>query len=207
MVLFKKSAGCKATGISNNIKVTLMEEKIDFLIQTKNWNELTPDEKNLIVKELGSEAAFHAFKEVNAHLADSEKSKFSPDRSVLPALRSRMKQKHSPVPRLKKVLLFPIPGYAFVLFGLAMAFVFQSGGKHENDSHTTATLIKRDTVYVSSAPDTVYINRVVYKKVFVPQQPDVISVVNNDPQQQNTAIGVTVKEKEELNNLLVSGSE
>jgi hypothetical protein len=207
MVLFKKSAGHQATGVSIDIKVTLMEEKIDFLIQTKSWNELTADEKNLILKELGSEAAFHAFKEVNIRLSDSEKSRLSPDRSILPGLRSRMKQKHRPVPRLKKVLLFPIPGYAFVLAGLAMAFVFKTGGKRENDNRTTATLVKTDTVYVSSPADTVYISRVVYKKVFIPRQPDIISVVNNDPPQQNAAIGVTVKEKEELDNLLVSGSE
>jgi hypothetical protein len=68
-------------------------------------------------------------------------------------------------------------------------------------------VIKRDIVYVPAKADTIYITKVVYKASPPVQQPVIISANAEVSAERKTAMGVSMKEKEELDNLLVSGSE
>jgi hypothetical protein len=69
-------------------------------------------------------------------------------------------------------------------------------------------VLQRDTVFLPSPPDTVFVSKVIYRfKDHATKTPLVTVVKNTDRTETTSGIGVNMKEKEELDNLLVSGSE
>ena len=92
-------------------------------------------------------------------------------------------------------------GYAMValLFGFGGWWL----GKSEPTIPVTRVekILMHDTVYLATKPDTVFRERVIFK-----DRPIILTTGNNQPEESSTK-GVSMKEKEELDKLLVSGSE
>jgi hypothetical protein len=178
-----------------------MEEKLESLIQSKSWLELDDDEKTFVIEKIGSEARYDALRKVNRALVTAQKVDLSPDPSTLRDLHERLKQKRQPafslwayrMPAVASLLLF-------VLVGAAGWYVGR-----ENSIKATAFIVKTDTVYLSTPPDTIYINKVVYRYVPKPQIEDTKTIIVKNA--STGSRGVSMKEKEDLEKLLVSGTD
>ena len=183
------------------------EKKINELAEAKTWQELTAEERMLILKYLGSEEAYQALRKVNAVLGEM-KSDISPQAKTLATLQHRLRETRKPIrPAAVAILFFKTPAYVSALMILLAMFAGLAIGRRSG-SHavTIQTVHKTDTLIVSSPPDTVVITRVIYRDR--PATQPVMTVANNEPAREvNGPVGVSMKEKEELDNLLVSGSE
>jgi hypothetical protein len=184
------------------------EDRLERLIQSKAWSDLLEGEKEFVLQELGSEASYHAFRKTHLAMATFGKAKLLPDPRVLASLQSKMKQHHEQVSFFNRVFLFKVPAYAVVVLIGFISFFAWLGRSHPQSMVTESPVIQKDTVYIASAPDTVYLTKVIYRNVYREQKAAVISVVeNSDSGNMKSSVGVSMKEKEELYNLLVSGSE
>jgi hypothetical protein len=182
-----------------------MDERIEELIQTRGWNELTPDEKKLIGELIGTEEQYEAMRKVTLGLSAVPKSDLDPSPAVLKSLRQTLRRQKGTSGFLAPVFSFRIPAYAVVLLLTAGVFItwrFQQ--PHGPIQVSTNAIVTTDTVYIERPPDTVYVRQVVYRYVNPPvEKQKIFSVVREmDP----GTVGVNMKEKEELENLLVSGS-
>jgi hypothetical protein len=186
------------------------EERLDMLSQSKSWNELTDDEKKFALNELGTEEAYNSFRKVNDALADSKKAGLLPDQEILFSLKTKFRSKHEHASLLSRVIGFRVPAYATALLICVAAVCAWYVGIKTADPHLTlAPVIQKDTVYLSAAPDTVYLTKVVYRNVYSnPTKKTILSVASHEKElPASHERGVSMKEKEELDNILVSGSE
>lgn len=183
-----------------------MEDKLEMLIYSKEWNELTNEEKEFALQHVDSVEQYTALRKISLSLENFPKLQFSEDPQVLKSLKSAFRKKHQP--SLERFLHFRTPGLATILLlvlaaGIGWYFGQQSTGTAAKASIEFIT--KTDTVYLKTAADTVYLNKVVYRYLPEPSiKKPVFSVVKSNVIESK---GVSMKEKEELDNLLVSGSE
>jgi hypothetical protein len=183
---------------------------LELLIHSKQWDELTAQEKDLVIEELGSEEQFLAMKSLDASLKTSINTSHLPNENILPLLKQRMRMKHKTELAFHDIFNFKIPGLAFIIFVCLFSFAGWWVGKNSSFVKITeAPLIKMDTVYLTSTPDTVVVDRIVYRYIQKNRsyQKQILSVANTGTQVEVQNIGINMKEKEELDNLLVSGSD
>jgi hypothetical protein len=183
------------------------DKRLNELAEARNWLDLTPEERTFVLKELGSEEAYQALRKVNAGLREI-KSDALPRPATLAALQHRMREsrkpvRHAPLP----FLFFKTPAYLSALMILLAIFVGMTIGRSSVSRNISVqTVYKTDTLTLTSPPDTVFVTRVIYRDR--PAAQPVITVANNGSAREvNVPVGVSMKEKEELDNLLVSGSE
>ncbi len=90
-----------------------------------------------------------------------------------------------------------------LFFGVGSWWATSSHNQLKPQEQVLTSSIVYDTIYVASKPDTVFTEKVVYR-----DQPVILTridvVEKNKPMDKN---GINMKEKEELEKLLVSGSE
>jgi hypothetical protein len=187
-------------------------ERLEQLIESKNWIQLTEEEKNFVVQELGSEEQYTALRKVSLALVSIPKADLSPD----PAIEKRLKAKfkvvnHATTASLWSPLFsFRMPALAsFALIAVCSIAAWYVGTKSSNAKTIVQNVIHTtDTVYLSAISDTVIVEKVVYRYLVKPQDPKkIFSVVNQTaPAHSQDPVGVNMKEKEELDNFLVSGS-
>jgi hypothetical protein len=186
-----------------------MEDKLESLIQSKSWNELSEDEKQFVLEMLGSEVSFEAFRKTNIAISDSAKADIVPEPKVLLSLKRKFNNVRPQETLLDKIIFFKMPAYAVVAM-LAVTILVMWLDKH-SDSNVQVALkspVQRDTVFLPSTPDTVFVTKVIYRfKDHTTKTPMITVVKNTDRTENTSAVGVNMKEKEELDNLLVSGSE
>lgn len=180
-------------------------DRLELLLSTKTWEELLPDEKALAILELGSEEQYVLMRKINQTLVSNE-SDLSPDPKILNHITEVFTDLHKPVWR--RALAWRVPAYALVIpVSLLLVSVFWLTTKVEIPA-PTANVIKtvRDTVYVKQSPDTVFIQKTLVRYIerkttlvpaFTIAEPGETEKVNN---------GINMKENEELEKLLVSGS-
>jgi hypothetical protein len=196
----------------NSMK-TFDDDELERLLSTKSFGQLSEDEKDFVLKKLGSEEQYHAMRRVTLALITS-KADLSPDPDILPSLQKKMSEaRHHSSFSLAGLFSFRIPAYATVLLIIFTSVVtwFASRDKDVNVSSSFVEVVKRDTVFVTHVKlDTVFKTRVVYRRVETPFVPDrnYFQVVRkgseeNVPEERS----ISMKEKQELEMLLVSGSE
>jgi hypothetical protein len=185
-----------------------MEEKFDELLLAKDWSELSQEEKDLALKFVASGDEFTATRKISLALLAAPKASIRPDKSLLRNILAS-----SPANNEKsfvdRVISYKMPAYAVVLLAMGVAFVSLALAK-SNDRFNNATaaqekiVVRTDTVFVQRPPDTVFINKVVVK--YIPQRTSTPVLTKTSPE-ESTIQGVTMKEKEELQDLLVTGVE
>jgi hypothetical protein len=177
------------------------EEKIDLLLSTKVWEELSPDEKVFAIQVFGSEEQYVLMRKIGQTLV-SERSNLSPDPKIFSHLATEFGSVHPPV--WKRVVQWRVPAYAIVVpIALIAALVWWPHPRTEAPAKHIVQVA--DTVYIKQSPDTVFIQRTVIK--YLPQKPKTPSFTIIKTSEQDEHIdGVNMKENEELEKLLVSGS-
>jgi hypothetical protein len=186
-----------------------MEDKLENLIQSKTWSELSEDEKEFVLEMLGSEASFEAFRKTNIAISRSAKADIVPEPTLLLSLKTKFNHLRPQETWLDKIIFFKMPAYAVVAM-LAVTVLIMWLGKQADPNVQVAlkSSVQRDTVFLPSTPDTVFVTKVIYRyKDHTPKTPVITVVKNSDRTETTSSVGVNMKEKEELDNLLVSGSE
>ncbi len=177
------------------------QDKLSNLLRSTAWHELSEADRQwvstLVTGETEYEALRYAEHELLRHFAGSD---IQPDEKLLHDLKDRVNPATS-------VSSLPLPYFAL---GMAAAFLVAFGWwmglQWDHKPQTVMPVTSRvDTVFIHKQPDTVWRERVVYQKILV---------ASTDSSQMKALVrhtlpatqrGVSMKEKEELEKLLVSG--
>ena len=186
------------------------EEKIEKLLETKAFAELTEEERSLVLKELGSEEQYAAMRRVTLALITS-KADLSPDPEILHSLQRKMTSTSKRF-SLSDIFTFRIPGYASILLiGVTALSTWFFSHEKTFDAPRIVEVLQRDTVFVDRVrTDTIYRTRVIYREARSDHSADknYFQVVKKEGDtSEPKELGVSMKDKQELETLLVSGSE
>ncbi len=181
-------------------------ERLEQLIQFKSYSELSMEEKewvgqwvvsideydNLRSSEIDIRQYFQ-----NARVAD-------PDSEILAQLTSRLRRIKS---RQNTGLFWQLkPSLGAILMSVLLGGLGWWIGKSTKNNHQPQTfnpVILHDTIFIASKPDTIYTEKVIYK-----YRPVILTQsANADVSKSAEKNGISMKEKEELEKLLVSGTE
>jgi hypothetical protein len=188
----------------------VMEERIEDLLQQKDYWQLTDAEKDIVIEILGSEEQYQLMRKVNEALV-ANRTDLSPD----PAIRNRLQsltRTRATQSAFATILTFKVPAYAMVLvaiFAFVVAAMINDGTSEDQRQASNVSASARtrvvDTLYVR---DTLYVDRIVvrYKQREAPKESHSYRVVNTEVREEKPEEGVNMKEQEELETLLVSGS-
>jgi hypothetical protein len=187
------------------------EDKLDALINTKAFDQLTNDERMFVLEELGSETQYDAMRKVSLALITS-KVELSPDPRTLLALQGKMKDRYRQQDHQawgRTILAWRLPAYAASLLVLAVAVSsWWIGRRNVEKAVRIVETVRRDTIFVASTPDTVFKDRFIYRTIVKKEiQKDVVYLVRGAEPPSSDGIGVSMKEKQDLELLLVSGSK
>lgn len=180
-------------------------EKLESLLVSKAFDELTPKEKIWVSQWIESEIEYTHLRKVEGaikkHLAASTMN--TPDPKVLKNLKAQLKARTSSQVSWWQVRT---PGWSTLLVAISFGVTGWLIGRAPAEQKTEQAYFPArvyDTVYLTSKPDTVFIKQVVYK-----DRPLLLQVTRQveNLSSENSAKGINMKEKEELENLLVSGS-
>ena len=86
-------------------------ERIEELLNTRSFEELSPEERTLVLNELGSEEEYTLLRRVGRALV-STKAGLSPDPKTLRELHIEMQRREKHPGWLHTLLFRPIPSYA-----------------------------------------------------------------------------------------------
>jgi hypothetical protein len=193
----------------NDMKEFDQEDRMERLLESKTFQQLNDEERTLVLKALGSEEQYNAMRRVTLALITS-KVDLSPDPQTLQSLENKMDQEKKN--SWSNILTFRVPAYAALLLtGVVAALVTLILSPREKLSTRIVEVVKRDTVIVTRVDiDTVYRDRFIYKRVQQEFPADknylrVVKKITIDEAEPET--GVSMKDKQELETLLVSGSE
>lgn len=177
-------------------------EEIDLLIQTKKWNELSPEERGRVEQLVGGEEAYDRLRVLFFAMEKSDTLNMRPSPDTLKALKRKFREHHRVANPLASVLSFKLPAFAAIMLMVILSVASWYVAKRSVQPEvTTITLEKTDTLFVTKR-DTVTLTRVVYKTVY--KDRPVVAAVEHD--ETDFVKSVNMQEKEELNNLLVSGT-
>jgi hypothetical protein len=181
-------------------------DKIESLLRSKAYVELTSEEKTLISHWIKSKAEYENMRRSESRIRQHfiNTPELIPEPSGLSELKSNLKKQTNQTLNWWQV---KVPAWSTLLIAVCFAF----GGWWFNSSSVKPTIepqmlssIVYDTVYVASKPDTVFIQQVVYRERPVLLTKSVKQVDNKNTVPSN---GINMKEKEELEMLLVSGDK
>jgi hypothetical protein len=181
-------------------------EKLESLLQGKAFEELTAEEKIWVGQWIESEIEY-----TNLRTAEGEIKKYlvnadpiAPNPKLLTHLKVQLKTRQASL----KAYWWQVrtPGWSTLLIAMvfgASGWWIGSSPMNLNIEQASSPTIVYDTVYLASKPDTVFIEQVVYK-----DRPLIMRITKQveDMSVKNSEKGINMKEKEELENLLVSGS-
>jgi len=176
-------------------------EIFERLVSEKRYSELSADELKLVNHFVTNEQEYDAFR--ISGLDMKRWFRENPVVDVTDKTFSDLKQEFNLVhqPQVSFAWWKVSVGYAMaaIVFGFGGWWLGQSE-KPTSMSRIEQVLV-RDTIYVTTKPDTVVREKIIYR--------DRPFIVTTTKQQNETPIikGVSMKEKEELDKLLVSGSE
>ena len=174
--------------------------KIDHLIQTKHYEELSQEDKLLIEEHLGGKKSFEQYRILFKETYATQERPVS--RSVANNLSTRFKQKNRPV--WYSLFNYRIPAYASImLIALIMTASWWWTTSHPNMIEVTKEVYlpgKTDTLLVQLPPDTIVIEKVIQKTIPV----YITSNVPSEKTQESTE-GSSLAEQQDLTEFLVSG--
>lgn len=180
-------------------------EVFEGLVSKKSYSELSADELNLVNQFIANEQEYEAFRISGLKMKRwfRENPVVGVTDKALSGLKRDFKRAHQSEVSFSwwKVSV----GYAMaaIVFGFGGWWIGQSTNEN-SQTQTFNPVVVHDTIFVASKPDTIFTERVVYKN-----QP-VILTRNHGTSDENKSIeknGINMKEKEELEKLLVSGTE
>lgn len=177
-------------------------EAFEKLILEREYSELSAQEQQLVAQFVESAQEYAALRTSGLEMKRwfAENAITDSSDKTLTELKRELKRKYQPATMYRWKVAF---GYAMV------AFLFGVGGWWLGQSNEPITLtniekiLVHDTVFVASKPDTIFSEKIVYR-----DRPPVILTTGSVPvESQKSTRGVSMKEKEDLDKLLVSGSE
>lgn len=175
-------------------------EKFEALLQSKSYNELNPQELLIVNKWVQTAQEYEALRVSGKQIAAWFKANpvGVPDKSLLQQLKKSSKVQHQSI---QNFWVKPIWSYVAtaIVFGVLGWWIGQPQARPD-----PVTLVERitlrDTIYMTAKADTVYRERIVYR-----DRPIVLTTQTRQTETKSEK-GVSMKEKEELDKLLVSGS-
>jgi hypothetical protein len=181
------------------------EAKLEALLASKPFDALTPDEKIFVLEELGLEEQYYALWKIEQVLKEEVPVDITPNPAIIRSLQYRMKQYASPA-GIAWVFGVKFPAYATVL--LILLFSVASWWAGGSRSPVFAN-VRIDTVYLTKT-DTFYRERIIYREAKIVRAPKqkifrIAEAVSDE--KPAPAVGVSMKEQQGLEVLLVSGSE
>jgi len=182
-------------------------DKLEHLLQSKKFTALTSEEKIWVSQWIESEVEYENLRGSEERIKQHFQSTaaFTPEPEGLTALKAKLQSKHAALPLMWWQV--KVPAWSTIIiaifFGVSSWWMAFSFNKVKLQEQVLTSSIVYDTIYVASKPDTVFIQQVVYKERPVLLTKSVKQVDNNNASPSN---GINMKEKEELENLLVSGS-
>jgi hypothetical protein len=177
--------------------------RIEDLLESRSFHELTIEEREFVLRELGSEEVYASLRKISEALV-AEKADLSPDPLILAKLHQQLKRTRQEQSLLREIITYKVPAYAVApLILLMVTVMYLSFDRQPLIEKEPVYVSKVDTVYVASPRDTVVIERVVVKYQSHPEKKvSDYAVVRNVEESE----GVSMKDKEELESFLVSGS-
>lgn len=181
-------------------------EKLESLLQSKSYDALTSEEKIWVGQWIASEGVYNNLRKAEGEIQSYFKgaSSLTPAPETLLHLKAQLHARQSSLPlhwwqvatpRWSAILLT-------ITFGIAGWWI-GSYQKKSDPIQASLPVIVRDTVYLAIKPDTVFVQQVIYRERSVLAK----TVKQLEPlSSEAPARGINMKEKEELENLLVSGS-
>ncbi len=181
-------------------------DKLEHLLQDKSFAALTTEEKTWVSQWIESEAEYENIRRSEARIRQHfiNTSEFIPEPVGLNELKANLRKRTNQSVNWWQV---KVPAWSTLLIALC----FGAGGwwmtlvrdQPIRQSHEVLTSIVYDTVFVAAKPDTVFVQKVVYK-----ERPALLSKSIKQIESKGLvpSNGINMKEKEELENLLVSGS-
>lgn len=180
-------------------------EKFEQLLRQYSYKELSAEDKQVVDRFVGAEEEYESLRaaEQRTH------SFFHKGTEISDSPKTWSRIKNSWVrPQRHYWLNTPVPAYATALLLFAVGALGWIGGWRYSIPAQVAirqTELRIDTVLIRSRPDTVVRERIIY----VDRQSQAAPVMQTSHTilpDRPASRGVNMKEKEELENLLVSGS-
>lgn len=173
-------------------------ETFEILMAGKMYTELSVSELKLVNQFVDSEQEYEALRLSGIEMKRwfIQNAPATADDNILSDLKRELKRSHKPVIPVWNVSV----GYAMaaVIFGLCGWWLGQS--QKPMPVHSVERVLVHDTVFVAMRPDTVFRERIIYRDrpLVLTSQPTPLEI--------KSPKGISMKEKEELDNLLVSGT-
>jgi hypothetical protein len=184
-------------------------ERLEKLLQCYSYSELSATDKEEIQEFVSSEEEYEALRETNKQLFFNAEHKldFVPSPAILKKIKISNRAMRKPLGS-KAWLQSPIPSYATLMIAIFIGSLAWWGGSQWNPKLVSVEKfkLKVDTVYLASKPDTIVREKIIYVKVKVSTDQVMKASVERNLQDAVVTRGVSMKEKEELGKLLVSGS-
>jgi len=180
-------------------------ERLEQLIQRKSYFELSKEEKEWVSLWIKSQEEYE-----NLRSSEIEVRKYFQYTSVTPNPETLERlTKHLRIRSRESAYLF---WQLKPTFGALLISIFLGGlgwwiGNSSNNSPQAQALnpvVVHDTIFVASKPDTVYTEKVIYKERQIIMTRSANTTELKKSIEKN---GINMKEKEELEKLLVSGTE
>lgn len=186
-------------------------EKLEQLIQTKAFLELSDAEKEFVLEEFELEERYQAMRKLTPILNEMtlDQEEVKPRPSTLESLKQSLGAEDSTNSVWNKLFAWRVPAYAAVLVvGISCAVTWWLTDQPVIEITEKPLVVNADTVYVTSKPDTIFKEKVVYRFVkMVEKTKTPMQLPDNLTSDKNAVpVGVSMKDKEELEKLLVSGS-
>ena len=185
------------------------EEKLEELILEKSFGQLNVAERHFVVSKMGSEEEYTAMRKMETLLRDRMRAPgVQPKSRGLNSLKEKMRAIHAQESLWRKIVAFKIPAYTAVLVILVVVWLMKTTTPAAPLANPMTAVIRTDTVYRIKI-DTVYKARTVYRYVTANLQTVPKETHADKPNEKPKAfeVGVSMKDKEELDKLLVSGSD
>jgi hypothetical protein len=179
-------------------------DRLDQLLKQRPFKSLSQEERNYVFQFVDSEEEYNALQNTEVELRKFGKSgaDLRPRKDTWSGIRRTLSKKEE---NEKQFWLRPvIPAYAVALLLIAVGVAgWWSGVKFGSEKMLVEKIVTHvDTLRIVSRPDTI----VREKFIYLPLQPVVTDASQSLKDESITAKGVNMKDKEELERLLVSGS-
>jgi len=182
-------------------------EKIEELLSTKSFDSLTPEEQAFVIHELGSPSEYEALRKVGAGLSAKVDSP-TPNPRILKNLQHLMQEKK---PSAFPVFQLKVPAYVSAMLIIFFSSIAWIAAKTTSTETEPLAVVKTDTIFLTQKADTIYREKVVYRYRYAAMKkyfPEEITTRTSPVAEQPVESGsINMKEQEELEALLVSGSK
>lgn len=178
-----------------------LNNKIDVLLKTKSYTELSEQEQLWVNENLGGETAYQNL--ASAIQRASQEQKMSVKSSTKKALMQQMKASKEPF--WSKIIHYKVPAYASALMlVLAVGLTFFLTSQKEVIVEKRIALSAKtivDTVKIAQPNDTIFVEKIKEVPVYITEQ-KTISNPTQTPAKNNLS-EKSLADQKELKNLLV----